>query len=260
MVSWQDSEATNRSEVLRVGVLLPHFGAGMASLLDAARQAEDLGLDGVFVYDHAWPPGHPDGPAFSALPLAAAIAARTDRIAVGTLVARVSLLPLDVLAASLAGLGCIAPGRFIAGIGTGDKMSRPEHDALGIPWLPASTRRDMMRTLAHSLVEAGIPVWTGIGGAVSGAWTSGNLEAARLVGAVPNCWQAPVEVLAEIGRGGPVTWGGSLPGDVAEVARQLGELARAHSSWAVATWPQPGVGLEGLAAARALASESLGGS
>ncbi len=41
---------------MRVGVTLPTFRDDAAAL-DAARRAEALGLDGVFVFDHLWPLG-----------------------------------------------------------------------------------------------------------------------------------------------------------------------------------------------------------
>ena len=43
---------------MRIGVTLPSFRDD-ASAVDAARQAERLGLDGVFVFDHLWPIGQP---------------------------------------------------------------------------------------------------------------------------------------------------------------------------------------------------------
>ncbi|HYA67838.1 MAG TPA: LLM class flavin-dependent oxidoreductase, partial [Acidimicrobiales bacterium] len=113
---------------LRVGVTLPSFRDDVAAL-EAAARAEAAGLDGVFVFDHQWPLGRPERPAISSFPLLGAVAARTDRVALGPLVARVGVVPDALLVAQMASLALIAPGRVIAGIGTGDSMSAPENRA-----------------------------------------------------------------------------------------------------------------------------------
>src|SRR5271169_153104 len=125
---------------MRIGVTLPSFRAD-AGALDAARRAEAAGLDGVFVFDHLWPLGRPDRPALASFPLLGAVAAVTETVALGPLVARVGLVPDEVLVAELASLSHMAPGRLIAGIGTGDAMSAPENQAYGIAFADAGTRR-----------------------------------------------------------------------------------------------------------------------
>ena len=82
---------------MKVGITLPSFRDEADSAIDAARQAESLGIDAVFCFDHLWPMGQPGRPALSSGPLLGALAASTSTIAVGTLVARIGLLPDDVL-------------------------------------------------------------------------------------------------------------------------------------------------------------------
>src|ERR1700722_11473141 len=106
---------------MRVGVTLPTFRDD-AVVLDAARRAEEAGLDGVFVFDHIWPLGRPDRPALSAFPVLGAVCAVTERVSVGPLVARIGLVPEDVLVAEFASLSHLAPGRVIAALGTGDSQ------------------------------------------------------------------------------------------------------------------------------------------
>ena len=72
---------------MKVGVTLPQFRDEADTALSAARRAEALGIDGVFVFDHLWPMGHPGRPALSSGPLLGALAASTTTIHLGTLVA-----------------------------------------------------------------------------------------------------------------------------------------------------------------------------
>src|SRR5579884_3075389 len=87
--------------MVKVGVTLPQFRHEADTALAAARQAEELGLDGVFVFDHLWPMGSPDRPIISAAPVLGALAAATTSIAIGTLVMRIGLVPADLRRQSL---------------------------------------------------------------------------------------------------------------------------------------------------------------
>ncbi len=70
--------------------------------------------------------------------------------------ARVGLVPNAVLAAQFTALEQLAPGRVIAGLGTGDRLSEEENRAYGIPFAPAVQRRAELVELARELVGAGI--------------------------------------------------------------------------------------------------------
>ena len=61
--------------------------------------------------------------------------------------ARVGLVPDAVLAAQFTALARLAPGRVIAGLGTGDRLSEEENRAYGIPFAPAAERRAELVTL-----------------------------------------------------------------------------------------------------------------
>jgi len=133
---------------MKVGTTLPQFRDEADSALAAALRAEQVGLDGVFCFDHLWPMGQPGRPALSSGPLLGALAASTSVIHIGTLVARIGLLPDDVLVDELASLHAISNGRLIAGLGTGDHLSRAENQAFGIPFEPAEVRRVRMGAVA----------------------------------------------------------------------------------------------------------------
>lgn len=83
------------------------------------RRAEDLGFKHVWTYDHlAWR-GFRDEPWFSAVPLLAAVATATSRVALGTLVASPNFRHPLTFAKELIALDDVSQGRVIAGIGAG---------------------------------------------------------------------------------------------------------------------------------------------
>lgn len=241
---------------MRIGITLPQFRDDAEPALEAAVLAEEAGLDGVFVYDHLWPIGRPDRPALHGPTLLGAIAAVTSEVAVGTLVARVGLVPDAVLVHQFVTVRRIVGPRLIAGLGIGDHLSRPENEAYGVPWRPAAQRRAQMASVCRSLSGLGVTVW--VGGQAPATRAIGRTEA----GAV-NLWQAPAEeVAAEASRGdSEVTWGGQVdlssgtasgPG----VNGLLSELAGAGASWAVLApagmpWPEA---IEAIGAATAVGS------
>ena len=103
-----------------------------AELLGYGVLAEELGFDSVFVSDHLQPWRHDGGHAPAALPWLGALAARTSRVAIGTSV----LTPTfryhpAVIAQAFATLGCLAPGRIILGVGSGESLNEVP---LGVAW------------------------------------------------------------------------------------------------------------------------------
>lgn len=233
---------------LRIGVTLPTFRDDAATALQAARAAEAAGLDGVFSFDHLWPMGRPDRPALSCLPVLAAVAARTERIRLGPLVARVGLLPDQVLLASLLGLAEIAGSRLLVAIGTGDSKSLEEHERNGLVYLGAAARHESLSAICRSLGDAGIESWVGAGGKATN-------DAARGAGVTLNFWGAtPAQLAAEAAKG-PVSWAGPIPGDAEQAARTLSSMADAGASWVVWGWPQS---LETVVEAARLAGVGLG--
>jgi coenzyme F420-dependent glucose-6-phosphate dehydrogenase len=103
-----------------------------AELLDYGVQAERLGFDSVFISDHLQPWRHDGGHAPAALPWLGALAARTERVLIGTSV----LTPTfryhpAVVAQAFATLGCLAPGRVVLGVGSGESLNEVP---LGVEW------------------------------------------------------------------------------------------------------------------------------
>ena len=217
---------------MKVGVTLPQFRDEADTALEAAREAEALGIDGVFVFDHLWPMGQPGRPALSSGPLLGALAASTSTIHLGTLVARIGLVPDDVLIDVACGIDALSGGRLIAGIGTGDKLSQEENEAYGLPFEPAAARRERLASVATAGAGFGIPVWVGGG-------RPETVALARAAGAAVNVWQVGADAVAPlVAQGVEVTWGGPVGDSPAEAAATLAAVAAAGATWAVCAWPE----------------------
>ena len=99
-----------------------------------ARAAEDVGFDSLWVGDHLlfrYPDRGPRGP-WEAWSTLAAVAAVTERVQIGPLVACASFHNPAVLAKMAATVDEISGGRLILGLGAG--WHEPEFDAFGIPF------------------------------------------------------------------------------------------------------------------------------
>ena len=110
-----------------------------AQLLDEAVQAERSGFDGVFV-----PERHARTECMfpSPLPLLAAIAARTERVRIGTLVNASTFRLPGQLAVEVATVDQMSGGR--AELGIGAAWYQREHEYFGIPFPPLGERFDKL--------------------------------------------------------------------------------------------------------------------
>ncbi len=112
-------------------------------LLDLAVAAEGAGFDSVWTSDHFQPWRHTDGHAPNALVWLGAATQATTRVTLGTSVLTPSFrYNPAVVAQAFATLGCLAPGRVILGVGTGESMNEIP---VGIEWPEQSERFARLR-------------------------------------------------------------------------------------------------------------------
>lgn len=266
------------ARLIKVGVILPMFSGDPARVVSAAESAEALGFDGVFAFDHFFPPGgSPERPALEAFTTLGAVAARTERVALGTLVTRAVLRPAGLVANMFATLDLISGGRSILGLGTGDPIDRPEHHAFGFPDLSVRDRRAHLAETVSAIKalfggkafeggrfvpplegpllpapvrDGGPPIWLGaqsddvvrMAGRVADGWNGWALA--------PDAFRAKAEILREegdlAGRNPQATWAGIVlvAEDQEEAGRLLAERKRRGMADGVA-WAGPAEGFAG---------------
>jgi coenzyme F420-dependent glucose-6-phosphate dehydrogenase len=113
---------------------------GPSRLLEYAVQAEAVGLDSVAVSDHFQPWRHKTGHAPNSLVWLGALAQATTRVEMLTSVLTPTLrYHPSIVAQAFGTLGCLAPGRVILGVGTGEAMN--ETPATAAEWPGAKERR-----------------------------------------------------------------------------------------------------------------------
>jgi len=225
---------------VKVGIVLPLFSGDPDRVLERARRAEGLGFDGVFAFDHFFPPGAPsDRASIEAFTTLAAVASATERMSIGTLVTRVTLRPAGLIAKLAASLDAMSGGRMVLGMGTGDALNDAESEAFGFPTPDAEERRrlleetvracrallageawpggELVPPLAGPVVPpppqaGGPPIWVGgtsratvrVAGRVADAWNGWGLDAQGFAQRA----QVLAEEAERAGRNVPPTWAG----------------------------------------------------
>jgi alkanesulfonate monooxygenase SsuD/methylene tetrahydromethanopterin reductase-like flavin-dependent oxidoreductase (luciferase family) len=138
---------------MKVGVTLPQgcdreylgldAGTAWARTLDAARQADALGFESLWLYDHFQvDPPPEEAPVFEPVVELTAIAMATTRARLGHLVLAAAYRPAGLTAKMASTLDVVSGGRFILGIGAGWKED--EWLAYGYGFPPARERLDIL--------------------------------------------------------------------------------------------------------------------
>lgn len=142
---------------MKIGVQLPEVErvAPWPELRAMAVAAEGIGLDSVWVGEHLlyrYDDGDKRGP-WEAWTLMAGLAAATERVEIGPLVACTSFHNPAVLAKQAATLDEISGGRLILGLGAG--WNETEYRAFGVPYDHRVSRFEEAFTIIRGLLRDG---------------------------------------------------------------------------------------------------------
>ncbi len=149
---------------LQVGVQLPEVErvVGWPEYREMAVTAEAVGFDSLWVGDHLLyrdDDGSTSGP-MEAWSVLAALAAVTDRVKIGPLVAASSFHNPVMLAKKAATVDEISNGRLILGLGAG--WNRIEYDAYGFPFDRRVSRFEEAFTIIRTLLAEGAIDYEGV--------------------------------------------------------------------------------------------------
>jgi alkanesulfonate monooxygenase SsuD/methylene tetrahydromethanopterin reductase-like flavin-dependent oxidoreductase (luciferase family) len=142
---------------MKIGVQLPEveYVARWPQLRELAQTAEEVGLDSVWVGDHLLyrDDGLPPRGPWEAWTTLAAIAAVTQRVQIGPLVASTSFHNPAMLAKQAATVDEISSGRLILGLGAG--WNEVEYLAYGFPYDHRVSRFEEAFTIIRTLLADG---------------------------------------------------------------------------------------------------------
>ena len=149
---------------MKIGVQLPEVERVVrwAELREMALIAERIGLDSIWVGDHLLyrSDGKPPRGPWEAWSILAALAAVTERVEIGPLVASTSFHNPAMLAKKAATIDEISGGRLILGLGAG--WNGPEYEAYGYPYDHRVSRFEEAFTIIRQLLTTGRSDFHGI--------------------------------------------------------------------------------------------------
>ena len=140
---------------LRIGVQLPEVEREVRwpEYAAMARAAEEVGFHSIWVGDHYLyrGGGRPERGPWEAWTVLSALAAITERVRLGPLVASLAFHNPAVLAKKAATLAEISGGRFNLGVGAG--WNRTEFDAFGLPFDHRASRFEEAFEIVRRLLD-----------------------------------------------------------------------------------------------------------
>jgi probable F420-dependent oxidoreductase len=139
----------------RIGIQLPEVEREVRwpEYRAMARAAEEAGFDSIWLGDHLLyrDKGEPERGPWEVWTMLAALAAATERVELGPLVACTAFHPPGLIAKMAATLAEVSGGRFVLGLGAG--WNEPEFRAFGLPYDHRVSRFEEAFTVIRRLLD-----------------------------------------------------------------------------------------------------------
>lgn len=136
----------------------PQFDGLRAQLAASARIVDDSDIDTLWVADHllqADPTATFDDPMLEAYTALGFLAARTERVRLGTMVTAATFRPPALTVKAVTTLDVLSGGRAWLGVGAGYQQA--EADAMGLPLPPTAHRFEEL----EDLLRLALQMWSG---------------------------------------------------------------------------------------------------
>ncbi|HUO46579.1 MAG TPA: LLM class flavin-dependent oxidoreductase [Acidimicrobiia bacterium] len=208
-----------------VSLTIPQFDEDPGPVFDLCARAADLGLTGLFAFDHLIPIKNPNRPVLEATSTLGAIAASAPPpVRVGSLVLRVTLRPPSVTADIARTVAALVGSRAVIGLGVGDRFSAEEAIRFGFPPRNLDERLALLSETVKAVRQEAesSEIWVGgthprlrnLAAIEADGWNAWGISVADMVPMVAEVREASTRPLC-------VSWGGGVV--LAPDQRQLKE-------------------------------------
>ncbi len=177
---------------IQCGLFFPQVATDFGGLVERARACEDGGWHSLWLADHMWARGLPDVDHLEIWTALAALAVRTTRLRLGTLVLCNSYRNPALLAKMASSLDQISEGRLELGIGAG--WMDEEYRGYGYNFPPVRVRIEQLEEgleVIRRLFTEPRATFLTIGG-------SGERKLLRLVARYADRWNCPMNAAADL--------------------------------------------------------------
>jgi alkanesulfonate monooxygenase SsuD/methylene tetrahydromethanopterin reductase-like flavin-dependent oxidoreductase (luciferase family) len=233
---------------MRHGIAVPCFGEDPAGLIELGVEAERVGFDGYFLWDHMVFSNTGDGPPIvDPWLVLAVVASRTTRIKLGTMITPVPRRRPWQLARETTTLDRLSGGRVILGVGIGS----PAYGDFGLLGEPSDAR-----TRAE-LLDEGLDILAGLwsGERFEYAGKHFTIDPVRFTPTPVQRPRIPVWVAGVLPNARPIEraarWDGMVPirfdagglvrpsaADISEVRTRIGTLRGGTDGYDLAVWAE----------------------